>query len=119
MPSLIVLDDVELFRRQVVVALEQDPTIEVVAELASVPEAVAVAAEVRPDVVVVAVSTTERAVAEAVTALAVVSPTTRVVLLHTDDDDERALAASLVGAVAGVVERDRAFEELAELVLAG
>lgn len=119
MPTLVVLDDIELFRRRVVVALEQDPAIEVVAEVASVPDAVATAAEVRPDVVVVAVSTTERAVAEAVAALAVVSPTTRVVLLHTDDDDERSLAAALAGAVAGVVERDRAIEELVELVLTG
>lgn len=117
MPTLVVLDDVELYRRRMVVALEQDPTIEVVAEVGSMPDAVAVAAAVRPDVVVVAVSTTERAVTEAVAALAVVSPATRVVLLHTDDDDERSLADAVAGAVAAVIERDRAIDELADLVL--
>lgn len=119
MPTLVVLDDVELFRRRVVVALEQDPTVEVLAELSSADEALVVAGEARPDVVVVAVSLGGEPVVELVAALRRACPTSRVVLLSSDDDGDRSAAAALEPHVVGVVQRDRAVDDLPSVIMAG
>jgi len=102
---VLVVDDVELDRRRLVVALESDPNVEVVGEAATLEQARAKAAAIPPSVTVMTLTLGDVPAVETVEAVLEVAPHTRVLALVTPDDQRSALAAIRVGAV-GTVVRD-------------
>lgn len=117
MRKVVVIDDAELSRRQVVVALERDPSIEVVDDVESLDEALLAVAATRPDVVVLALSVAERAGPRVVALLRTTCPSSRLVVLAVPEADEAAAAALSAGADV-VVFRDRVGEVFADALLA-
>jgi len=103
---VLVVDDVELDRRRLIVALESDPTVEVVGEAANSEQARAMAAAIPPAVTVMTLTLGDVAAVETVEAVLEQSPSTRVLALVTPDDQRSALAAIRAGAVGTAVRDD-------------
>jgi len=111
--SVLVVDDHPIVRAGIVGLLEVEPDFEVVAEAVSGEEALALAAEVAPDVVLMdlrmpvmgGVEATRRLVAGA-------KPVPRVLVFTTYEDDDRILAAIEAGA-SGYLVKAAPAEELA------
>lgn len=96
-----------MFRRGLVVALESERDLAVVADTGGVDEAVRFAGETTPDVAFVDLSLPVGGAAAVLDGLREVSPTTRAVLLVTSDDEPDEYPAFLAGAV-GSLHKDAA-----------
>ncbi|GLX22178.1 MULTISPECIES: response regulator [Streptomyces] len=111
MIRVLIADDQPLVRRGLALILAPDPGIEVVGEAADGAEAVALAQELRPDVVVMDIRMPVLDGVAATARLAEVRPETRVLALSTFDMDEYVVAALRAGAC-GFLPKDVSPEEL-------
>ncbi len=112
-----VVDDHEVVRRGVVDFCTAAAGIEVVAEAASVGEALRRGAAVRPDVALVDLHLPDGTGIDVMRGLSETTPTTRFVVLTSFDDDDYAFEALAVGARAFVLKTVRG-TQIVETVLA-
>lgn len=84
---VLVCDDHALFRRRLVVALDQEPDIEVLGEADTGPEAMTLAGDLGPDVVLIDLGLQPYGGVAAVSQVNRVVPTTRIVLLAANERD--------------------------------
>jgi len=112
---VLVVDDHEVVRRGVVDVIDADPTLEVVAEAATVRDAIVRAAAVHPDVAVVDLKLPDGTGIEVVRRLREEAPDLRCVVLTSFDDDEAVAAALAAGASAFVLKTVRG-TEIADVV---
>ncbi|WP_042802457.1 response regulator transcription factor [Streptomyces sp. C] len=111
MIRVLIADDQPLVRRGLALILAPDPGIEVVGEAADGAEAVALAQELHPDVVVMDIRMPVLDGVAATARLAEVRPGARVLALSTFDMDEYVVAALRAGAC-GFLPKDVSPEEL-------
>lgn len=114
---VMVVDDHEVVRRGVVDVCDADPMLDVVAEAASVAEALRRGAAVRPDVALVDLHLPDGTGIEVMRGLSESTPATRFVVLTSFDDDTYAAEALGVGAAAFVLKTVRG-SQIAETVVA-
>ena len=95
---VLLCDDHELVRRGVRTLLEADLTIDVVGEASSADEAIALAAQLEPDVVVMDVRMPGRSGVEACRDIRSAREATKVVMLTSFTDDEALFTAIMAGA---------------------
>ena len=112
---VLVVDDHEVVRRGVVDVIDADPGLEVVAEAATVRDAIVRAAAVRPDVAVVDLKLPDGTGIDVVRRLREDSPGLRCVVLTSFDDDEAVAEALAAGASAFVLKTVRG-SEIADVV---
>jgi DNA-binding NarL/FixJ family response regulator len=114
---VMVVDDHEVVRRGVVDVCAATPGLEVVAEAATVAEALRRGAAVQPDVALVDLHLPDGTGIDVMRGLATATPGTRFVVLTSFDDDDYAAEALAVGARAFVLKTVRG-TQIAEAVLA-
>ncbi len=112
---VLIADDQTLMRAGLRTLLELEPDIEVVGEAENGRQAVAAAAELRPDVVLMDVRMPELGGIEATRALRAEMPDVRVLILTTFDDDTVVFEGLRAGA-SGYLLKDVSGEELAAAV---
>lgn len=112
-----VIDDHDVVRRGIVDVCASTPELEVVAEAATVAEALRRGAAVRPDVALVDLHLPDGTGIDVMKGLSSSTPGTRLVVLTSFDDDDYAAEALDVVAVAFVLKTVRG-NEIAKLVLA-
>jgi DNA-binding NarL/FixJ family response regulator len=112
---VLVADDHEMIRQAVVMMLSQEPDIEVVGEAGDGAEAVRIATEMMPDVVLMDVRMPRRSGIEATTQIKEISPTTRIVMLTVSDEEADLYDAVKAGA-SGYLLKHTPVEEIAEAV---
>jgi two-component system, NarL family, response regulator DevR len=95
---VLLCDDHEMVRKGVRAVLQADLTIDVVGEAASADEAVALAAELEPDVVIMDVRMPGRSGVEACRDIRASRETTKVLMLTSFTDDEALFTAIMAGA---------------------
>jgi two-component system response regulator DevR len=95
---VLLCDDHEMVRKGVRAVLQADLTIDVVGEAASADEAVALAAELEPDVVIMDVRMPGRSGVEACRDIRAAREATKVVMLTSFTDDEALFTAIMAGA---------------------
>jgi DNA-binding NarL/FixJ family response regulator len=108
---VMLVDDHEVVRRGLQLLLAQSDDVSVVAEAATVQEAVAEARRVRPDVVVMDVQLADGSGIEATREIRSLCPESRVIMLTSFADDEAVFAAILAGA-SGYVLKQMAGDQL-------
>lgn len=94
---LMLVDDHVLFRSGLVRLLAAQPDFKVVGEAGSVREAVALAREVQPDLILMDISLPDGTGLEATRAILAEVPATKIVFLTVHDDDEHLFAAVRAG----------------------
>ena len=114
---VMVVDDHEVVRRGVVDVCAAAPGLDVVAEAATVAEALRRGAAVRPDVALVDLHLPDGTGIDVMRGLGRTTPATRFVVLTSFDDDDYAAEALAVGARAFVLKTVRG-TQIAETVLA-
>jgi len=95
---VLICDDHALFRRGLMMVLEEDPEIEVIAEAANGTEAVDLARELTPDVVLMDVRMPGRNGIQATREILESVPSAHVIILTVSDDEDDLLEAMKVGA---------------------
>ncbi|MBT2480778.1 response regulator transcription factor [Streptomyces sp. ISL-94] len=115
MIRVLIADDQPLVRRGLALILAPDPELEVVGEAEDGSQAVALARELRPDVVVMDIRMPVLDGVQATAELARTLPGTRVLALSTFDMDEYVVAALRAGAY-GFLPKDISPEELGAAV---
>jgi DNA-binding NarL/FixJ family response regulator len=106
---VVVCDDVGILRRRLIVALEAEPSIEVVAECDDTAQAIAAVAPLAADAVFLPMTLPSIGAVRATAAICEVAPGTAVVVTGTDEeliDGGRAVRAGAVG----FVSRDKVIE---------
>lgn len=106
-----------VFRRGLALVLEPEPDVEVVGEAADTDAAVASAAELRPDVVLMDLRMPGGGGIEATRRIRAADPAVRVIALTVSDDDGDLFEAVKVGAV-GYLLKEVSIEEVADAVRA-
>jgi two-component system NarL family response regulator len=114
---VLVVDDHALFRRGLELVLSGEPDIEIVGEAADGVEAVAQAAALQPDVVLMDVRMPRASGIEATRAIRAAQPATRVIMLTVSDRDDDLFDAVKAG-VNGYLLKEVSIEELANAVRA-
>jgi DNA-binding NarL/FixJ family response regulator len=109
---VLICDDHALFRRGLAMVLESEEGIEVAGEASDGDEAVLLAEELVPDVVLMDVRMPKRSGIEATRAIAEVLPTARIVMLTVSDEEEDLYDAIKAGA-AGYLLKEISIEEVA------
>ncbi|MGH9122773.1 MAG: response regulator [Acidimicrobiales bacterium] len=112
---VLIADDQQLFRRGIGVVLGTEAHIEVVAEAADGIEAVAKAAELAPDVVVMDVRMPGLGGIEATRRIRALLPTTRILMLTVSDDEDDLYEAIKAGAN-GYLLKEISVEEVAAAI---
>lgn len=112
---VLICDDHALFRRGLMMVLEEDDEIEVVAEAASGREAVELALELTPDVILTDVRMPGGNGIQAARDILEALPSTQVIVLTVSDDEEDLLEAMKVGA-AGYLLKEISIEEVSAAV---
>jgi DNA-binding NarL/FixJ family response regulator len=113
--KLLLADDHDLIRRALRSVLAEQPDFEVVAEARDGVEAVRLAGEARPDVVVMDLRMPGLSGFDATRNMLAAAPDTKVVLISAHADARMAREAMAAGAL-GYVVKDAAFEELGRAV---
>jgi two-component system NarL family response regulator len=114
---VLVVDDHALFRRGLQMVLEQEPDIEVVGEASDGTEAVVVAAETLPDIVLMDVRMPKRGGIDACTAIHDVAPSTKIIMLTISDEEADLYDAIKAGAM-GYLLKEISIEEVASAIRA-
>ena len=114
---VVVVDDHPVFRRGLRVLLEAEFGIDVVGEAADAAEAIALASELTPDVVVMDVRLPDASGVDACRAIKETSPSTRTVML-TVSDDETDLYESIRAGASGYLLKEVSVDEVASAVRA-
>jgi two-component system NarL family response regulator len=114
---VLVVDDHALFRRGLQMVLEQEPDIEVVGEASDGSEAVEVAAETLPDIVLMDVRMPKRGGIDACTAIHDVAPSTKIIMLTISDEEADLYDAIKAGAM-GYLLKEISIEEVASAIRA-
>jgi two-component system NarL family response regulator len=114
---VLVVDDHALFRRGLQMVLEQEPDIEVVGEASDGTEAVEVAAETLPDIVLMDVRMPKRGGIDACTAIHDVAPSTKIIMLTISDEEADHYDAIKAGAM-GYLLKEISIEEVASAIRA-
>lgn len=110
---VLVVDDHVLYRRGLEVVLHQEDDILVVGEAGSGPEAVALVAEATPDIVLMDVRMPGGCGIHACRAIRETSPSTRIIMITTSDD-ERDLVESIRAGATGYLLKDVPPEQVVE-----
>jgi DNA-binding NarL/FixJ family response regulator len=114
---VLVVDDHALFRRGLQLVLEQEPDIDVVGEASDGVEAVAVAAETTPDVVLMDVRMPKRGGIDACTAIKDAVPSAKIIMLTISDEEADLYEAIKAGAM-GYLLKEISIEEVAAAIRA-
>lgn len=112
---VVVGDDAALLRRRLVIVLENEPDIDVVAEAADGEQAIALARELAPDVVIIGMRV-EPGGARSAAGIREVAPSAHVVMLTTHEDELDSVRAVKAGAT-GFLGREHA-EDAPQLIRA-
>lgn len=115
--DVLVVDDHPLFRQGVVSSLSNEPGLAVVGEAASGEDALRLAQELLPDIVLLDISMPGRDGLVTAERIATACPATAIVMLTVSDDQDKLLAAFKAGARAYVLKGVSA-QELARVVRA-
>ncbi len=113
--SVLLVDDHPLLRQALRAVLEREGDLEVVAEAGDGPQAVALATELKPDVVVMDISLPEMDGVEATKRVKEVSPKTAVLAL-TVHDDEQTIAEVLSAGASGYLTKSVFDNEVVQAV---
>jgi DNA-binding NarL/FixJ family response regulator len=114
---ILLTDDHTLFRQGVKTLISAQPEMEVVGETANAGDAVARAAELRPDIVLMDISMPGPSCFEAARQIRRSRPETRVLFLSMYDDEDY-LAQGMEAGACGYVLKDCPAEQLVEAILA-
>ncbi|MHB8449555.1 MAG: response regulator [Mycobacteriales bacterium] len=114
---VLVVDDHALFRRGLQMVLEQEPDIDVVGEASDGSEAVRVAADTTPDIVLMDVRMPKRGGIDACTAIKDTVPSAKIIMLTISDDEADLYDAIKAGAM-GYLLKEISIEEVAEAIRA-
>jgi DNA-binding NarL/FixJ family response regulator len=114
---VLIADDHALFRRGLEMVLEEEDDIELVGQASDGAEAVAVAGESLPDVVLMDIRMPKTSGIEACRATKEVAPSAKIVMLTISDDEEDLFEAIRAGA-SGYLLKDIPLDEVAEAVRA-
>jgi DNA-binding NarL/FixJ family response regulator len=114
---VMIVDDHALFRRGLKMVLETEDGIDVVGEAGDGAEAVAMAEEVVPDVVLMDVRMPKRSGIEATSGLKEVLPNTKILMLTVSDEESDLYEAIKAGA-SGYLLKEISIEEVADAVRA-
>src|SRR4051794_10241714 len=114
--TLLVADDHEIVRKAIVGLLADVHDIDVVAEAADGEEAVRLALELRPRVIVMDLDMPKLDGVEATRRILAEAPSTRVLILTAFPDAERSLSALRAGAVAYLL-KDRSAADLVDAIM--
>jgi two-component system response regulator DevR len=117
--SLLVVDDHEVVRQGLSAMLGRRPEFQVVAEAATVAEAVEAARRFEPDLVLMDVRLPDGSGIEACREIRAELPNTRVVMLTSYPDEEAVLAAIIAGASGYLLKQVRARDLVAALEAVG
>ncbi len=115
--TVLIADDHPLFRKGVRALLAGRPGLQLVAEANSGPEAVRMAAQLRPDVILMDLQMPGGDGLTAVRQIVMEQPESRIVVLTMFEDDESVFAAMRAGA-RGYVLKDMDDEEIARAIVA-
>jgi two-component system NarL family response regulator len=114
---VLVVDDHALFRRGLEMVLAQEPDMDVVGEAGDGTEAVELAKELTPDVVLMDVRMPRRGGIEACTAIKDVVPSAKIVML-TISDDEADLYDAIKAGASGYLLKEISIDEVATAIRA-
>jgi DNA-binding NarL/FixJ family response regulator len=114
---VLIADDHALFRRALEMVLKEEPGIELVGQASDGAEAVRMAGEALPDVVLMDIRMPKITGIEAVRQIKEVAPSAKVVMLTISDEEEDRLEAARAGA-SGYLLKDIPLDEVAEAVRA-
>jgi DNA-binding NarL/FixJ family response regulator len=112
---VLVVDDHALFRRGLEMVLGQEPDIEVVGEAGDGAEAVDLASQLLPDIVLMDVRMPRRSGIEACTAIKDVVPSSKIVML-TISDDEADLYDAIKAGASGYLLKEISIDEVAAAI---
>lgn len=116
---VLVVDDHEVVRTGLVALLDRRPSLEVVGEAGTVAEAVAQAARLQPDLVVMDVRLPDGSGVEACRDIRAARPEVRVIMLTSYADEEAVLSAIMAGASGYLLKQTRARDLVAALETVG
>ena len=112
---VLVVDDLELFRRGLIMLLEQEPDIDVVGEASDGAAAIELAQSAAPDVVLLDVRMPKLSGVEACRAIKEAVPATKIIML-TVSDEEADLYETVKNGASGYLLKDSSIEEVAQAV---
>jgi DNA-binding NarL/FixJ family response regulator len=112
-----IVDDHALFRRGLEMVLEEEPDIELVGQAGDGAEAVKIAAEALPDIVLMDIRMPRSSGIEACRAMKEAAPSTKIVILTISDEQEDLFEAIRAGA-SGYLLKDIPLDEVADTVRA-
>ncbi|MFN2613272.1 MAG: response regulator transcription factor, partial [Actinomycetota bacterium] len=112
---VLVVDDHQMFRRGVAMVLEQQPDLELVGEAGDVVEAVQIATDKLPDVVLMDVKMPRGSGIEATAQIKELVPSAKILML-TISEEEADLYDSLKAGATGYLLKDVAIEEVVEAI---
>ncbi len=110
--EVLLVDDHVLFREGIESLLSTQPDIKVVGQAGSTQEAITLARELKPQLVLMDISLPDGDGLEATRAILAAEPDTKIVFLTVHDDDERLFAAIRAGAMGYLLKNVRAAELL-------
>jgi DNA-binding NarL/FixJ family response regulator len=112
-----IVDDHALFRRGLEMVLEEEPDIELVGQAGDGAEAVKIAAETLPDIVLMDIRMPRSSGIEACRAMKEAAPSTKIIILTISDEEEDLFEAIRAGA-SGYLLKDIPLDEVADTVRA-
>jgi DNA-binding NarL/FixJ family response regulator len=114
---VLIADDHALFRRGLEMVLKKEPGIELVGQASDGAEAVQMAGEALPDVVLMDIRMPKMTGIEAARRVKEVAPSVKIVMLTVSDEEEDLFEAIRAGA-SGYLRKDLPLDEVAEAVRA-
>lgn len=113
---LLVCDDHALFRRGLMVVVEEEPDIEVLGEADSGPEATALAEDLAPDVILVDVALPPYGGVAAAAQMSRAVPTARIIVLAANEKHPDELLEAFGAGACGVLLKEQALDRISDAV---